>query len=130
MTTSTIMARRKGEPQNYVEGEMAEHNMPFWIAAIDFQKTFDTVDHDSLWTALVGAGVPSAYMKTLATLYKGRFGVVVDETKGRLFQIKRGTKQGDPPSNLQCCLAGGVRRGSAQVGKQEIWSAGYGRWEE
>jgi hypothetical protein len=78
--------------------KVAEFNAPLWIAAIDFQKAFDTVEHDSAWKALANAGIPGAYVRALATIYEGQFGIVVDEEQGRPFKIRRGTKQGDPLS--------------------------------
>ena len=82
---------------NLIE-KTAEYNLPIWIAAIDYEKAFDTVEHDSLWEALSRAGVGPIYIRTLAALYAGQTGVVVDELQSRSFNIKRGTKQGDPLS--------------------------------
>ena len=78
--------------------KMAEFNMPLWVAAIDFQKAFDTVEHDSIWQSLMDAEVPAAYIRTLAALYSKQQGVVVGEKISKPFEIQRGTKQGDPLS--------------------------------
>jgi hypothetical protein len=78
--------------------KMAEYGLPFWVAAIDFEKAFDTVGHDSLWHALTDTGVPVAYVRTLALLYSGQRGVVGDGIASKPFEIHRGTKQGDPLS--------------------------------
>ena len=34
-----------------------EHRLDYWIAAIDFRKAFDSIEHDSLWGALLDQGV-------------------------------------------------------------------------
>ena len=78
--------------------KMAEHNLPLWVAAIDFQKAFDTIEHESLWLSLAEVGVPMAYVRTLASLYSNQRGMVVDGCVSKPFEIRRGTKQGDPLS--------------------------------
>ena len=35
-----------------------EYRIPLWVAAIDFKKAFDTVEHVSIWDALREQGVP------------------------------------------------------------------------
>jgi hypothetical protein len=69
-----------------------------WVAAIDFTKAFDTVEHTALWAALEEQGVPPQYIDVLRRLYEGQTGVVVAERESRSFDILRGTKQGDPIS--------------------------------
>lgn len=78
--------------------KMSEFQLPLWIAAIDFHKAFDTVEHDSLWGALFKMEVHPTYIRVLAAMYAGQRGVVVDERDSKMFDIKRGTKQGDPLS--------------------------------
>ena len=75
-----------------------EFQLPVWIAAVDFTKAFDTVEHASLWAALSEMGVPQAYIRVFAKLYKDQYGIVVTDKESRKFEIKRGTKQGDPTS--------------------------------
>ena len=45
-----------------------EFQVPLWICAIDFQKAFDTVEHDSLWRVLVDFGIDHSYVNILKTL--------------------------------------------------------------
>lgn len=35
-----------------------EFNMSLWAATVDFQKAFDTVEHDSIWKAMRDVGIP------------------------------------------------------------------------
>ena len=39
----------------------SEFQLPLWVAAIDFRKAFDCVEHDSLWAALEELNVPGVY---------------------------------------------------------------------
>ena len=75
-----------------------EYRLPLWVAAIDFRKAFDTVEHSSLWNVLKEQGVPLRYVKVLQKLYDGQYGRVVANGESRASSITRGTKQGDPVS--------------------------------
>eukprot|EP00973_Karenia_brevis_P058488 8145814-Karenia_brevis.AAC.1 len=46
-----------------------EFRTPLWAAAIDFEKAFDSVEHESIWRALVSMGVPGNYVRLLGALY-------------------------------------------------------------
>ena len=37
-----------------------EFQLPIWVAALDFKKAFDTIDHDKLWASLLSQHVPDA----------------------------------------------------------------------
>ena len=75
-----------------------EWNKPLWLAAVDFQKAFDTVNHEAIWQALREQGVGETYVRTLQKLYRGQVGHVKTDRTSRDFEINRGTKQGDPIS--------------------------------
>ena len=36
-----------------------------WVAALDFKKAFDSVEHDALWKALEEQEVPETYINLL-----------------------------------------------------------------
>ncbi len=42
-------------------GKSREYNFPVWLAVVDFEKAFDTVEHGSLWKVLQSQGVPCRY---------------------------------------------------------------------
>ena len=45
----------------------AEWHQPLWVAAIDFKKAFDTVDHSSAWKALWEKGILEQLLTTTDT---------------------------------------------------------------
>ena len=77
-----------------------EWNQPLWIAALDFKKAFDTVEHESLWAALASQGITADYIHILKRLYSEQTATVQTDTTSRPFHLLRGTKQGDPLSSL------------------------------
>ena len=46
-----------------------EHQVSTWVAALDFRKAFDSVEHFGLWEALSAQGVPLEYISLLQDLY-------------------------------------------------------------
>jgi len=83
-----------------LEEKAREWQRPLWIAALDFKKAFDTVEHSCLWEALRQQQVPNSYVKLLHTLYAQQSATVKTDRVSRPFSIQRGTKQGDPLSSL------------------------------
>ena len=77
-----------------------EVNIPLGVAAVDFQKPFDTVHHGSLWRALYQQGVPHVYIDILQRLYEGQTARMKCDCISRDVSVKQGTKQGDPISPL------------------------------
>ena len=77
-----------------------EFSSPLWMALVDFEKAFDTVDHASLWRVLREQSVPERYIMLLGSLYDGQLASVQAGARSRSFPIQRGVKQGDPLSAL------------------------------
>eukprot|EP00959_Pyramimonas_sp_CCMP1952_P076446 1597398-Pyramimonas_sp.AAC.1 len=77
-----------------------EFNTPLWICLVDFEKAFDTVEHESLWEALAEQNVGHEYINLLKRLYAKQSACVTAGTKSRMFDIYRGVKQGDPISSF------------------------------
>eukprot|EP00973_Karenia_brevis_P029573 4079035-Karenia_brevis.AAC.1 len=90
---------------------MNEYRLPLCLAAVDFQKAFDTVSHRGLWAALREQGIPESYIGVLIKLYNKQSGRVVTQVASRTFKIERGTKQGDPlsPSLFNAVLEKAMR---------------------
>ena len=78
--------------------QTAEYQLPLWVAVIDFKKAFDCVSHSAIWKALQAQSVPRGYVRLLKELYREQKGRVHTDAESRSFDIKRGTKQGDPLS--------------------------------
>ena len=78
--------------------KMNQFQQPLWIAAVDFRKAFDTIEHDALLEALLEQGVPPTYVNCLRKLYEDQKGYVQTDKRSQKFSIERGTKQGDPIS--------------------------------
>ena len=85
----------------FISEKAFEWQQPVWVAALDFRKAFDTVEHECLWKSPKSQGLPDGYIRVLANLYAGRSGQVRTDRISRPFDIMRGTKQGDP---LSCIL--------------------------
>ena len=77
-----------------------EHQVNLWVAAVDFAKAFDSIEHSGLWQALSAQGVPKPYINLLQNLYSNQTARVRTDVFSKCFSIQRGTKQGDPLSTL------------------------------
>jgi hypothetical protein len=77
-----------------VAEKLNEFNQPLWIAVVDFQKAFDTIDHRSLWEALEEQQVPSECVNYLEKLYLDQTAYAQTDRRSRHFKVGKGTKQG------------------------------------
>ena len=71
-----------------------------WAATTDFMKAFDSITHKSIWNALESCGIEHEYISSLKKLFRDQKSTVLTEKESDLFEIKTGTKQGDPLSSL------------------------------
>ena len=83
----------------YIEN-LWEYNVPIWLALVDFEKAFDSVEHLALWDVLEKQAVPSHYIDLVKHLYAQQAGYVQAGRSSQKFSITRGVKQGDPISAL------------------------------
>ena len=67
-----------------------------WIATIGFTKAFDSITHKSIWEALKSRGINHEYIRLLKKIYKDHKTSVQTDVESNMFEIKKGTKQGDP----------------------------------
>ena len=78
----------------------AEWNVDIWLALVDFEKAFDSVEHDALWQVLERQGINDAYVRLLRKLYEDQQATVLVGKESKSFALERGVKQGDPISGL------------------------------
>ena len=71
-----------------------------WIATIDVTKAFDSITHKSISKALKSCSISHEYISLLVKIYKDQKASVQTDVESNMFEIKKGTKQGDPLSSF------------------------------
>ena len=71
-----------------------------WTATVDFTKAFDSISHKSIWEALKSCNVDHEYVSLLKKIYKDQKASVQTDVESNIFDIQKGSKQGDPMSSL------------------------------
>ena len=71
-----------------------------WIATIDFTKAVDSITHKSIWKAPNSCGINHEYISLLMKIYKDQKASVQTDVESNMFEIKKGTKEGDPLCSL------------------------------
>ena len=70
------------------------------MAAIDFQKAFDSIQHDAIWRPLRHHSISEQYICLLKKLYADQRATLSTHVERDEFGIACGTEQGDPLSSL------------------------------
>ena len=68
----------------------SEWRSELWLGLIDFEKAFDTVEHDVLWEVLKDQGLHSDYIDIIKRLYDGQTAYVQARAASRRFPLLRG----------------------------------------
>ena len=71
-----------------------------WTATVDFTKAFDSISHNSIWEALKSCNVDHEYVSLLRKIYRDQKASVQTDEESEMFDIQKGSKQGDPMSSL------------------------------
>ena len=62
---------------------------------VDFQKAFDSVQHEKLWWTMLDMGYPPHIVNILAKLYRGQKAAVrIAGVVSDWFEIRKGVRQG------------------------------------
>ena len=83
-----------------IEHKFHEWRIKMWTATIDFTKASDSITHKSIWNALKSCNIEHDYIRFLKELYRDQKATVLRNEESDMFEIKKGTKQGDPLSSL------------------------------
>ena len=75
-------------------------SIKMWTATIDFTKAFDSITHTSIWKALKSCGIKRDYTSFLKKIHNDQKASVQTDVESNMFEIKKGTKQGDHLSSL------------------------------
>src|SRR6201996_8833373 len=74
--------------------KLLEHNQPLYMCFIDFQKTFDSIQHEKLWWAMLDMGYSPHLVNLLASLYKSqKASVRIAGVMSEWFSIRKGVRQ-------------------------------------
>ena len=76
-----------------------EHQFNLCLGVVDYEIAFDSLDHQSLLTALEKQNIDGKYIKIIKAIYKEPTARVhLEDTITDLIAIMRGVRQGDPVS--------------------------------
>ena len=68
------------------------------VAAIDFKRSFDTVECNSIWKALREQRFEEPYIQMRTNLHDQQRAIVQTDAISKQFHVKRRVKQCDPPT--------------------------------
>ena len=83
-----------------IEQKCHEWRIKMWTATVDFTKAFDSISHKSMWKALKSCNVDHEYVSLLRKIYRDQKASVQTDEESEIFDIQKGSKQGDPMSSL------------------------------
>ncbi|KZZ93600.1 reverse transcriptase [Ascosphaera apis ARSEF 7405] len=84
-----------------------------YIAFLDQEKAYDSVDHTYLWKALSQIDVPNSTIEVIKSFYEdATTTVMINRMESRDIKLERGVRQGDP---LSCLLFNIVIEGLANL---------------
>ena len=83
-----------------IEQKCHERRIKMWTATIDFTKAFDSITRKSIWKALKSCGIEHDCISLLKKICRDQMASVLTDEESNMFEIKKGTNQGDPLSSL------------------------------
>ncbi|EYC21713.1 hypothetical protein Y032_0018g3494 [Ancylostoma ceylanicum] len=89
-----------------------EYKLPLCLLFVDFEKAFDSVEHNAVLRAMTDQGVEAAYVRILQeTMRESHTEITLFERPLKIY-MKRGVKQGDicSPKAFTCALQSVMRQ--------------------
>ena len=83
-----------------IEQKCHEWRIKMWTATIDFTKAFDSITYKSFWKSLKSCNIKHDHISLLKKIYRDQKASGQTDEESNMFEIKKGTKQGDPLSRL------------------------------
>ena len=83
-----------------IEQKCHEWRIKMWTSTVEFTKAFDAIAHISIWNAIKSCGIEHDYISLLEKQYRDQKASVLTDEESNMFEIKKGTKQGDSLSSL------------------------------
>ena len=83
-----------------IEQKCHEWGIKMWIATVDFTKAFVSISHNSIWEAFKSCNVDHEYVSFLRKMCRDQKDPVQTDEESKIFDIPKGSKQGDPMSSL------------------------------
>ena len=74
----------------------SEWNVDVWPGLVDFEKAFDSIEHEKIWQVLADRGVDADYIDLFTILYGKQTASVMAGTKSRDFPVERGVNKATP----------------------------------
>ena len=83
-----------------IEQKFHEWGINMWTATVDFMKAFDSISHKSIWESFKSCNIDHEYISLLRKIYRDQKASVQTDEESEIFDIQKGSKQGDPMSSL------------------------------
>jgi hypothetical protein len=72
-----------------------EYQIPLYMAFVDYEKAFDSIQHSAVFDAMERHGAHEKYINIIKETYREGTAQVKTDILSRKFQIKKGVRQGD-----------------------------------
>ena len=88
-------------------------------ATMNFAKPCDFITRKSIWKALKSCGIKHDYISLLKMLFSDQKASVQTDVECNMFEIMKGTKQGDPLSSFNTVLQKSLKEDTQRWQKQK-----------
>ena len=82
-----------------IEQKCQEWLIKMWTATVDFTKAFDSISRKSILEALKSCNIDHGYISLLRKIFRDQKASVQTDEESEIFDIQKGSKQGDPMSS-------------------------------